>query len=53
MATDLPMALSTRLNTDNQRRDDLPSCVTPSIKHITLVQEFQPVVHRLCIAASA
>ena len=47
-ATDLPIAQPTCLNTHFQSRADLPYCVTPSIKRFTPVQEFQPVVHRLC-----
>ncbi len=34
-------------------RADLSYCVTPSIKQFILVQEFQPVVHRLRFSASA
>jgi hypothetical protein len=31
----------------------LPSCVTPSLKQLQAVLEYQPVVHRLRIYASA
>ena len=51
--TDLPIFSPTRLYTNFQSRADLPSCVTPSIKQFILVQEYQPVVHRLRFSASA
>ena len=43
----------TCLNVVNQRHDDLPSCVTPLIKHNLVVPEYLPVVHRLRLSASA
>jgi hypothetical protein len=33
--------------------DSLPFCVTPSLKRLKVVLEFQPVVHRLRPLASA
>ena len=51
--TDLPIIQPTCLNTHFQSRADLPYCVTPLIKQFILVQEFQPVVHRLRFSASA
>jgi hypothetical protein len=50
---DLPATSPTRLNTNFHPRADLSVCVTPSIKRFILVQEFQPVVHRLRFSASA
>ena len=50
---DLPATSPTRLNTNFHPRADLSYCVTPSIKQFILVQEFQPVVHRLRFSASA
>ena len=50
---DLPAIQPTCLNTNFHPRADLSCCVTPSIKRFILVQEFQPVVHRLRLFASA
>ena len=50
---DLPATSPTRLNTNFHPHADLSVCVTPSIKRFILVQEFQPVVHRLRFSASA
>ena len=52
-AADLPTALPTGLDALFQSREDLPFCVTPSLKRTLVVQEYQPVVHRLRFAASA
>ena len=51
--TDLPMLYPTRLNANTNIAPCLPFCVTPSLKRLLLVQEFQPVVHRLRMLASA
>ena len=49
---DLPTMLPTRLDTLFQQCDDLPSCVPTSLKRCLVVQECQPVVHRLRLSAS-
>ena len=50
--TDLPILPPTRLDTLFRQDDDLPFCVTTSLKRCLVVQEFQPVVHRLRLSAS-
>ena len=45
--TDLPMHHPTRLHTLFQSHACLPFCVTPLIKRLLPVLEYQPVVHRL------
>ena len=50
---DLPGIQPTCLDMLFQSHANFPSCVTPSLKQTTSVQEFQPVVHRLCVSASA
>ena len=45
--TDLPMHHPTRLHATIQSRACLPFCVTPSLKQLLPVQEYQPVVHLL------
>ena len=45
--TDLPMHYPTRLHATIQSRACLPFCVTPSLKQLLPVQEYQPVVHLL------
>ena len=45
--TDLPINFPTRLNRNFHSPDCLPFCVTPSLKRLVPVQEYQPVVHRL------
>ena len=45
--TDLPMNQSTCLHRNYQSPARLPSCVTPSLKQLSPVQEYQPVVHLL------
>jgi hypothetical protein len=52
-AADLPAALPTGLDALFQSREDFSFCVTPSLKQTSVVQECQPVVHRLRFAASA
>ena len=44
---------TTRLDALFHPRDHVPFCVTPSFKQLEAVQEFQPVVHRLRVFASA
>ena len=50
---DLPPIQHTHLDALFQSRDHMPFCVAPSLKRLYPVQEFQPVVHRLCVSASA
>jgi hypothetical protein len=50
---DLPAKYSTGLDALFQSRANLPFCVTPSLKQTSVVQEYQPVVHRLRFTASA
>ncbi|KAF1855291.1 hypothetical protein Lal_00001070 [Lupinus albus] len=50
---DLPTRYPTCLDANFHPRADLPSCVTPSLKRLLVVLEFQPVVHRLRFSASA
>ena len=45
--TDLPVHYPTRLHATIQSRACLPFCVTPSLKQLLPVQEYQPVVHLL------
>ena len=45
--TDLPVHHPTRLHATIQSRACLPFCVTPSLKQLLPVQEYQPVVHLL------
>ena len=45
--TDLPILHPTRLHRNNRSPACLPSCVTPSLKQLSPVQEYQPVVHLL------
>ena len=45
--TDLPICHPTRFHRNNQSPADLPSCVTPSLKQLSPVLEYQPVVHLL------
>ena len=49
---DLPGIQPTCLDMLFQSHANFPSCVTPSLKQTTSVQEFQPVVHLLCVFAS-
>jgi len=42
----------TGLNAHFQSRDDLASCVPPQLKRHTVVQEYQPVLHRLRLSTS-
>src|SRR5690606_23005181 len=49
---DLPAMLPTRLDTLFHQCDDIPSCVPTSLKRCSVVQECQPVVHRLRLSAS-
>ena len=44
---DLPKTQPTRLYRNNQSPACLPSCVTPSLKRLTPVLEYPPVVHLL------
>ena len=50
--TDLPVSLPNSLNANYQIALNLSFCVTTSLKHIEMVQEYQPVVHRLRLSAS-
>ena len=43
----------TRLDAHFQSRDDLASCVPPWLKRLSVVQEYQPVLHRLRLSTSA
>ena len=43
----------TRLNAHFQSCDDLASCVPPQLKRLSVVQEYQPVLHRLRLSTSA
>src|SRR5690606_27915398 len=52
-SADLPTLQPHGLDVLFQSLADLPSCVTPSHKRLKVVQEFQPVVHRLRLSASA
>ena len=45
--TDLPVVHPTRLHRINRSPACLPSCVTPSLKRLPPVQEYQPAVHLL------
>ena len=45
--------LPTYLDALIHQRDSLPYCVTPSLKRLKVVLEFQPVIHRLRLSAWA
>ena len=47
------LVLPTYLDVLFHQYASLSFCVTPSLKRLKVVQEFQPVVHRLRLLASA
>ena len=50
---DFPAIRATGLDMLFQPHARVPCCVTPSLRRTAPVQEFQPVLHRLCVFASA